>query len=143
MNHHLTRMLCPCSELYALFEPLNKHQYQIYCITSSKSFNTWARGPFRLCFRLTGDKTVYVLAQKDLCPEFDALDYIKWANFENLGTGFFEIEWEYIMGVLKDRENLIVEVIFVPGNISDSSWDFFRYYWEHYFPSFSIKPDWQ
>ncbi|AAB29327.1 E4.1 [Ovine adenovirus 7] len=142
MNQH-GRMLYPNSELLSFLSPLNRHQYQVYCIVSSRYLNYWARGPFRMAFRFNGDKTVYVLAQKDLFPEFDALDYLKWANFENMGTGFFEVDWDNLVGVLNDRESLIAEVVFVTSNVQDETWNFFRYYWENYFSSFPIKPDWQ
>ncbi|ASU50488.1 E4.1 [Odocoileus adenovirus 1] len=122
---------------------INTEQYGIYCITSAKSLTYWGRGPFRICVRFSDDKTIYGIVQRDLFPEFDAVDYLKWANFDNMGIGFFEIEWEYFLEGLKDRAFSSMDVVFVSGRITDSSWDFFKYYWEHYFPYFPITTDWE
>ncbi|AAK13173.1 E4.1 [Bovine atadenovirus D] len=141
--NQLSRTFMGAAELVNYFTDLNSNQYAIYCVATSKSLAYWAKGPFRMGFRFIGDSTVYLLAQKDLFPEFDALDFLKWANFSNMGMGFFAIEWELLINSLVDRPMLTAEVILIPGNTSHESWEFFKYYWENYFPYFPIAPDWE
>lgn len=142
---HLPRLATDAQQFTSLLQGFDKTKFKCFAfVTCCEYMDYFARGPARLVFQFANDRTVYCIAQTDLYPEFNALDFYKWFLVEDMVcTTVIPLEWYDIEYALHHPFNSTIYYYAIPGSFSMDHWEAIVRYTGIFFPfSLPIRPAW-
>ncbi|AIZ35784.1 E4.1 protein [Psittacine adenovirus 3] len=78
-------------------------------VSATESLESFCIKPCKIVFQLLNDRTVYVVSEIDVFPEFCPHDFFLWLNdYERVCTAVVPVRWEEIDDALDHSENELV-----------------------------------
>lgn len=139
------RHTCLCRSFWTLLESFDKRKYRCFVFTTVTEFvEYWVRGPFRMVFQFENDRSVYVISQVDLYPEFDPVDYIQWfLSDDHVCCSFASVDWPALKTSLDNPMNLMIFYYYVPNCSFADYWESAVVYTGLFSPScLPLRPAW-
>lgn len=116
------------SNLRTLLLELNLSNYVLIAVIGDKDgIDNWCIGPFRYVFQFNGDRTVYLVGQKDLHLEGDNFDFVMYLHiYRKPCVSVTVVHWIQFFKILDLETDIWCSLSEIPGNIALPCWVMYR-----------------